>query len=150
MLFRSCTPCVIRSRLQPWSSARVWRTRATCFASHSSATRLMTNGPSGSAQRGGTAELADGDPVYPNCEYASTAAEAGLGVSLAYEAVVGATVKEGRLVRLFEATTIPFTIYAIATLGARRHDPLIGAFREWLLAEAREHAPNGAPIRAAE
>ena len=96
------------------------------------------------------AELADGDPVYPNCEYASTAAEAGLGVSLAYEAVVGATVKVGRLVRLFEATTIPFTIYAIVTLGARRHDPLIGAFREWLLAEAREHAPNGAPIRAAE
>lgn len=37
---------------------------------------------------GVVAELAEGDPIYPNCEYASTAAEAGLGVSLAYEAVV--------------------------------------------------------------
>jgi LysR family glycine cleavage system transcriptional activator len=99
---------------------------------------------------GVVAELADGDPVYPNCEYATTAAEAGLGVSLAYEAVVGRTVAEGRLVRLFEATTIPFTIYAIATEAARRDDPLIGAFRDWLLAETGDHSVANKPIRAAE
>lgn len=99
---------------------------------------------------GVVAELADGDPIYPNCEYATTAAEAGLGVSLAYEAVVSRTVAEGRLARLFEATTIPFTIYAIATEAARRDDPLINAFRDWLLAETEDHSVTSAPIRAAE
>jgi LysR family glycine cleavage system transcriptional activator len=99
---------------------------------------------------GVVAELAEGDPIYPNCEYASTAAEAGLGVSLAYQAVVGPTVAEGRLVRLFEATTIPFTIYAIATDAARRDDPLICAFRDWLLAEATDQSITSTPTRAAE
>lgn len=99
---------------------------------------------------GVVAELAEGDPVYPNCEYASTAAEAGLGVSLAYEAVVGPTVAQGRLVRLFEATTIPFTIYAIAIQTARRKDPLIGAFRDWLLTEAGDQAATDIPTHAAE
>lgn len=99
---------------------------------------------------GVVAELAEGDPIYPNCEYASTAAEAGLGVSLAYEAVIGPTVAEGRLVRLFGATTIPFTIYAIATEAARRDDSLIGAFRDWLLAEVRDQTATNTPTRAAE
>jgi len=99
---------------------------------------------------GVVAELADGDPIYPNCEYATTAAEAGLGVSLAYEAVVGATVAEGRLVRLFGATTIPFTIYAIATEVTRRDDPLIGAFCDWLLAEAKDQTETSTSISAAE
>lgn len=97
-----------------------------------------------------SAELSDDDPIYPNCEYASTAAEAGLGISLAYEAVVGATVKEGRLVRLFEATTIPFTIYAIAAQTTRRGDPLISSFRDWLLLEAGDHIATGKPNEAAE
>ena len=99
---------------------------------------------------GVVAELAEGDPIYPNCEYASTAAEAGLGVSLAYEAVVGPTVAEGRLVRLFKATTIPFTIYAIATEATRRNDPLIRAFRDWLLAEARHNSATSKSILVAE
>lgn len=95
-------------------------------------------------------ELSDGDPVYPNCEYASTAAEAGLGVSLAYEAVVSGTVDDGRLVKLFETTTLPFTIYAIATQSARRDDPLISSFRKWLLVEAGSYKASDAPIEAAE
>ena len=99
---------------------------------------------------GVVADLADDDPVYPNCEYASTAAEAGLGVSLAYDVVVGDTVAEGRLVRLFDATTIAFTIYAIAIQEARRNDPLIGAFRNWLLAEARDQAFANRSIHAAQ
>jgi LysR family glycine cleavage system transcriptional activator len=99
---------------------------------------------------GVVADLSEGDPVYPNCEYASTAAEAGLGVSLAYEAVVGPTVEEGRLVRLFEATTLPFTIYAVATQATRRDDPQINAFRDWLLSEAADQTASGTPTRAAE
>lgn len=57
---------------------------------------------------------------------------------------------EGRLVRLFRATTIPFTVYAIATERARRDDPLVCAFRDWLLAENREHSKPSMPIHAAE
>ncbi|WP_069300744.1 LysR substrate-binding domain-containing protein [Neptunicoccus sediminis] len=94
---------------------------------------------------GVVAELPKGDPIYPNCEYAATAAEAGLGISLAYEAVVESTVANGSLVRLFEPTTLPFTIYAIATEKTRRNDPLIRAFRDWLLAEAAGQAGAVAP-----
>ena len=86
------------------------------------------------------AVLPDGDPIYPNCEYASTAAEAGLGISLAYDAVVATSVADGRLVRLFDKTTIPFTIYAIATQSERRNDPLIAGFKDWLISEAGAHA----------
>ena len=99
---------------------------------------------------GVVADLSEGDPIYPNCEYASTAAEASLGVSLAYEAVVGPTVAQGRLVRLFGATTLPFTIYAIATETTRRDEPLIRAFRDWLLAEARDQSSTNTPVRVAE
>ncbi|WP_424928387.1 LysR substrate-binding domain-containing protein [Amaricoccus tamworthensis] len=76
-------------------------------------------------------------PHYPNCEYATTAAEAGLGVALAYDAVIRDTLSEGRLVRLFEPETPPFTIYAIACDGRRSDDKVISAFRDWLLAETR-------------
>ena len=99
---------------------------------------------------GVVAELPSSDPIYPNCEYASTAAEAGLGASLAYDAVVSRTVEDGRLVGLFETTTLPFTIYAVATEAARRDEPLIRAFRDWLLLEAGDHTASDAPIEAAE
>ncbi|RFP89825.1 LysR family transcriptional regulator [Rhodobacteraceae bacterium 63075] len=95
-------------------------------------------------------DLADGDPIYPNCEYASTAAEAGLGVALAYDVVINPSVEEGRLVRLFETTTIPFTIYAIATDAARRDDELVGAFRDWLLAEVGSGTSARMSFSAAE
>ena len=39
---------------------------------------------------------------------------------------------------------------ANATLGVRRHDPLIGAFSDCLLAEARDQAATRAPIHTAE
>jgi len=76
-------------------------------------------------------------PVYPNCEYATTAAEAGLGVALGYDAVVRETVAQGRLTKLFEVKTTPFTIYAIACKAGREHEPLISAFRGWLLKESK-------------
>ena len=96
------------------------------------------------------AVLPEGDPIYPNCEYASTAAEAGLGISLAYDAVVATSVAEGRLVRLFDKTTIPFTIYAIATQSERRNDPLIAGFKDWLISEAGAHTPFDMSEHAAQ
>ncbi|AKO98009.1 Transcriptional regulator [Marinovum algicola DG 898] len=78
-------------------------------------------------------------PVFPNCELATTAAERGQGVSLAYDAVVRATLASGRLVRLFEAVTLPMVIYSLAYPEGRAGDPMIRAFRDWIFAEvARE------------
>lgn len=85
----------------------------------------------------GITEQAPNDgPAYPNCEYATTAAEAGIGVSLAYDAVVRDTVSEGRLLRLFDTVTPPFTIYAVACEAGRQDEPFIRKFREWLVREA--------------
>jgi len=53
-------------------------------------------------------------PTFPNCELATTAAERGQGVSLAYDAVVRGTLAEGRLVRLFDTVVLPFVIYSVA------------------------------------
>ena len=75
-------------------------------------------------------------PSYPNCEFATTAAEAGLGVSLAYDAVAHDTVKAGRLERLFDTVTPPFTIYSVACAKGREQETLIDSFRRWLVTEA--------------
>jgi len=71
-------------------------------------------------------------PIFPNCELATTAAEKGQGVALAYDAVVRSTVEEGRLVRLFDAVVMPFVIYSVAYPKARRDDPMIREFSEWI------------------
>lgn len=81
------------------------------------------------------AELPPG-PIYPNCELATTMVEQHQGVSLAYDAVVRGTIASGRLYRLFDVTTPPIAIYAIACPEARAHEPRIAAFRRWLRAEA--------------
>ncbi|WP_240989626.1 LysR substrate-binding domain-containing protein [Salipiger mangrovisoli] len=75
-------------------------------------------------------------PTHPNCELSTTMVEQHQGVSLAYDAVVRATVASGRLNRLFSATTPLMTIYAIAFPETRANDPRIAAFRHWLRAEA--------------
>lgn len=78
-------------------------------------------------------------PVFPNCELATTAAEQGQGVSLAYDAVVRGTLTSGRLERLFDTVTLPMVIYSVAYPEARSGDPMIRAFRDWIFAEvARE------------
>lgn len=74
-------------------------------------------------------------PTFPNCELATTAAEQGLGVALAYDLMVRDTVRSGRLERLFDEITMPFVIYSVTVPGARRDVPLIRAFRDWLFAE---------------
>lgn len=75
-------------------------------------------------------------PTFPNCELATTMVERHQGVSLAYDAMVRGTIASGRLQRLFDATTPPMSIYAIACPEARADDPRIAAFRHWLRAEA--------------
>lgn len=83
-------------------------------------------------------------PVLPNCELATTAAERGQGVALAYDAIVRDTLAEGRLVRLFDAVTMPIVIYSLACPEARADDPMIREFRDWIIAEmaADEIAPR--------
>lgn len=75
-------------------------------------------------------------PTYPNCELSTTMVEQHQGVSLAYDAVVRGTIAAGRLERLFDATTLPMSIYAIACPETRVDEPRIEAFRHWLHAEA--------------
>ena len=76
-------------------------------------------------------------PVFPHCELANTAAEQGLGVALSIDATVRGTLAEGRLVRLFGTTIrMPYLIYSVAYPEARRDDPMIREFSEWMHAEA--------------
>jgi LysR family glycine cleavage system transcriptional activator len=84
-------------------------------------------------------------PVFPNCELATTAAERGQGVSLAYDSVVRGTLESGRLVRLFETVTLPMVIYSVAYREDRAGDPMIRAFRDWMF---KETAMDGARVRA--
>ena len=74
-------------------------------------------------------------PEFPNCELATSGVEQGLGVSLAYDIMVRETVKSGRLVRLFEAVTLPFVIYSFVCQRSRASEPLIAAFREFVFNE---------------
>lgn len=74
-------------------------------------------------------------PRFAHCELALTAAEQGQGVTLAYDAMARGTVASGRLVRLFEAETLPITIYSVAYPAGRATDTRIRAFRDWLFEE---------------
>lgn len=74
-------------------------------------------------------------PVFPNCELATTAAEQGQGVALAYDAMVRDTVNAGRLVRLFDTVTMPVLIYSVAYAEARSEEPRIRQFRDWIFRE---------------
>lgn len=76
------------------------------------------------------------NPQFPNCEYSTVAAENGQGVALAFEAVVRGTLESGRLIRLFDTVTLPWTVYALAYPEAREDEPLITAFRDWIIAES--------------
>lgn len=82
-------------------------------------------------------------PTFPNCELATTAAEKGQGVSLAYDAIVRGTVADGRLVRLFDTITIPSIIYSVAYSEARSTDPMIREFTSWI---HREIADDGTQV----
>ncbi|NNE81069.1 MAG: LysR family transcriptional regulator [Silicimonas sp.] len=85
-------------------------------------------------------------PEFPNCELATSGAEQGLGVSLAYDLMVRETVASGRLVRLFEPFTMPFVIYSFVCQRSRASEPLISAFREFVFNEVE---PDGRPAFSA-
>lgn len=74
-------------------------------------------------------------PRFPNCEIATTAAERGQGVALAYDAMVRSTVESGSLVRLFKAVTLPVVIYSVACPETHRDHDRIQEFRDWLFAQ---------------
>lgn len=76
-------------------------------------------------------------PTFPNCELSTTMVENQQGVSLAYDAVARGTIASGRLLRLFDVSTMPMSIYAIACPEGRAEEARIAAFRHWLRAEAR-------------
>jgi LysR family glycine cleavage system transcriptional activator len=88
-------------------------------------------------------------PRFAHCELSSTAAERGQGVALAYGAVIRDTLRGGSLVRLFETVTLPVTIYSVACAAPRAGEPLIAAFRDWLLAEVAADGSAATPPRAA-
>lgn len=89
-------------------------------------------------------------PTYPNCELATTAAEQGQGVSLAYDAMVRGTLESGRLERLFKAVTMPVVIYSLAYPASRADDPMIGQFRAWIFGEIENDIRARPSISAAE
>jgi LysR family glycine cleavage system transcriptional activator len=89
-------------------------------------------------------------PVFPNCELATTAAERGQGVSLAYDSVVRGTLASGRLVRLFETVTMPMIIYSVAYREDRAGDPIIRAFRDWLFDQVAQDGTAVPSVSAAE
>lgn len=89
-------------------------------------------------------------PVFPNCELATTAAERGQGVSLAYDSVVRGTLASGRLIRLFETVTLPMIIYSVAYSEDRAGDPMIRAFRDWLFDQVARDGTGVHKMSAAE
>lgn len=89
-------------------------------------------------------------PTFPNCELSTTAAEQGLGVSLAYDAMVRDTVASGRLVRLFDQVTMPVAIYSVACPEHRAMDPMIRGFSDWIHGESEAYGAAMPRIRVAE
>ncbi|OSQ44091.1 LysR substrate-binding domain-containing protein [Marivita geojedonensis] len=81
-------------------------------------------------------------PTFPNCELSTTAAEQGQGVSLAYDMMVRGTLASGRLVRLFDAVTMPVVIYSVTYPEARRDDEMVREFREWIFSEMAHDVPS--------
>lgn len=74
-------------------------------------------------------------PRLAHCELTLTAAERGQGVALAYDAMARGGLREGKLVRLFDVTVPPITIYSVAFVQTRTRDPRISAFRDWIFGE---------------
>lgn len=89
-------------------------------------------------------------PCFGHCELVLNAAENGLGVALAYERLVSRELSEGKLVRLFDIKSGPFLIYSVACLDQRSDEPLIAAFRDWIMAEGRADESEIRYLRQAE
>jgi LysR family glycine cleavage system transcriptional activator len=90
-------------------------------------------------------------PIFPHCETALRAAEAGQGVALAFDVMARRGLESGRIVRLFDIATPPFVVYSVAYPEIRRRDPRIRAFRDWIfdVVAGDAAASQQAPIRTA-
>jgi LysR family glycine cleavage system transcriptional activator len=75
-------------------------------------------------------------PRFAHCELTMRAAEEGQGVALAYGALIGREIADGRLLKLFDLETPPKVIYSLACPEAWTNRPRVAAFRNWVLAEA--------------
>ena len=56
-------------------------------------------------------------------------------MALAYDAMARGGLSEGKLVRLFDITVPPITIYSVAYAQTRSCDPQIRALRDWIFDE---------------
>jgi LysR family glycine cleavage system transcriptional activator len=74
-------------------------------------------------------------PRVAHCELALVAAEAGQGVDLSYLGLIEKELASGRLVRIFEQETLPFTMYSIAYREIDAAEPKIRAFRNWAMSQ---------------
>lgn len=77
-------------------------------------------------------------PRFAHCELTLRAAEESQGVALAYGALVEDQLARGTLVRLFDLTTPPTTVYSLTCLEASANLPRIAAFRNWAFAEVKD------------
>lgn len=89
-------------------------------------------------------------PSFAHCELVLNAAESGLGVALAYGRLVSRELAEGILVKLFDIVSGPFLIYSVACLEHRSDEPLIAAFRDWIIAEGRAEESGNRLMRRVE
>lgn len=91
-------------------------------------------------------------PSFAHCELVLNAAESGQGVALAYGRLVSRELADGKLIKLFDIESGPFLIYSVAAEERRSNEPLIAAFRDWIIAEGQaDEAGLGAlrPVRSA-
>ncbi|MDX1515098.1 MAG: LysR substrate-binding domain-containing protein [Gammaproteobacteria bacterium] len=91
-------------------------------------------------------------PSFAHCELVLNAAESGLGVALAYGRLVSREIAHGKLVKLFDIDSGPYLIYSVASEKRRSNEPLIAAFRDWIVSEGQaDEAGLGflRPVRSA-
>lgn len=74
-------------------------------------------------------------PRFAHCELSMRAAESGLGVDLAYRALIEADVAAGRLVELFDIESSAVVIYSLAYRESDGRRRSVIAFRDWLFHE---------------
>lgn len=90
-------------------------------------------------------ETADQGPIFSDTSLAIDAAVAGQGVALARSALAALDLAAGRLVRpLEESVAAPIAYWIVCPKGSA-HQPAIQAFRDWLLAQAKNDQTQSRP-----